>query len=216
MRSSLLLLSFASVTLLACATGATLDGVGGAGSGGAAGVTVGNTSSKSSANATTNATVTSAESSTNAATTTVGSTSQASTTVGSTTVSSTSQASTTVASTSVASSAMSSTGSGVVNCNPESPAAGCGAAQHCVPTDTNMPFCDVAGSGVQWDNCLGRDECGPTLECIDDGITCCAKWCTSDSDCQTAFGEYCAFAFVPPLLANGISYGVCYDSLGCL
>lgn len=187
-------------------------------------MTVGNTTSKSSANSTT---VTSAEGSTNAASTTVGTTSQASTTVGSTSqasttvastsVASTSVASTTVASTSVASSsAMSSTGSGVVNCNPESPAAGCGAGQHCVPTDTNMPFCDVAGSGVQWDNCFGRDECGPTLECIDDGITCCAKWCTSDSDCQTAFGEFCAFGFVPPLLANGISYGVCYDSLGCL
>ncbi|MFO0617446.1 MAG: hypothetical protein U0414_32925 [Polyangiaceae bacterium] len=81
-----------------------------------------------------------------------------------------------------------------------------------------MPTCAPAGTGIQWALCLDDTDCGPPYECIQDlgtGGTCCTRWCNADSDCNVGAGESCVFGFNPPLLANGVSYGVCYDALGC-
>lgn len=213
-RNTLSIFTLASVTLLGCATGATLDdGFGGAGLGGAA---QGSTSSKAGSTSAKTTGVTSAETSADASSdaATNAASSNAATTNAASSNAATNAASSNAATNAASSSAMSSTGSGVVNCNPESPAAGCGANQHCTPTPTNMPFCEAAGAGANYALCSTPAQCAPVNECVSDGFDmCCMKYCTDDFDCLA--GEICT-GFQIPRYANGQEYGVCWDGYPCI
>ncbi len=110
----------------------------------------------------------------------------------------------------------SSSSGGPVDCDPENPGPGCGAAQHCVPQASGDPLCEVAGAGTAYQLCPnGRSECAPIYECVFDGFdACCMRWCqVAANDCGGA--ETCT-GFNPPAYIGGVEYGVCWDSYPCV
>jgi hypothetical protein len=110
-----------------------------------------------------------------------------------------------------------SSGGGVM-CAPETPAPGCGAGMHCVPSlDVSAdPTCEPAGAGGPYALCIDRSECSPERECVSDGLdACCMTWCVLGSGVGCAPSETCT-ELGAPLYANGQEYGVCWDGLPCV
>jgi hypothetical protein len=108
----------------------------------------------------------------------------------------------------------SSSSGGAAMCNPMAPAAACGAAMHCVPSETGTPSCDgPAGNLVQYDACSASADCSADLECMSTPFATvyCLQWCTNDLDCPSLF-DTCNF-LSPALYAGATEYGVCYDGL---
>jgi hypothetical protein len=110
-----------------------------------------------------------------------------------------------------------SSGGGVM-CEPETPAPGCGANMHCVPSLDPLtdPTCEPAGAGGPYALCLDRSECSPERECVSDGLdACCMTWCVLGSGVGCAPSETCT-ELGAPLYANGQEYGVCWDGYPCV
>src|SRR5512139_3287479 len=113
--------------------------------------------------------------------------------------------------------AVSSSTGGSVDCDPENPGPGCGAAQHCVPQAAGDPVCEAAGAGTDYQLCPnGRSECAPVYECVFDGLdSCCMSWCqVAANNCGSAF-ETCT-GFTTPVYVDGVEYGVCWDGYPCV
>jgi hypothetical protein len=105
---------------------------------------------------------------------------------------------------------------GGVDCQPENPAPGCGAGQHCVPQTSGDPVCEPAGAGVDYQLCPnGRGDCAPIYECVFDGFdACCMDWCQVGLN-NCGGGETCT-SFNTPVFIDGVEYGVCWDGLPCV
>lgn len=214
----------APALVAACAEGSSIDdigrtpgdggasGDGGRGSGGSTSSDggAGNVGSTTGPTGTTGVTSGSTTSSTSASSTSSSTTSSATTSAGVTTSATTSAAATTSA----------STGGGGEVCDPLNPAVECGASQHCLPVEQgSVPECTPAGSAQHYGACLDNAECTAIAECIDVGdpfaLPCCLQYCRNSGDCGGL--DDCYF-FDPPLFADGVQFGVCYDGsgYGCL
>ena len=104
----------------------------------------------------------------------------------------------------------------MTDCDPENPAAECGANQHCVPQAAGDPLCDIAGVGTAYALCpAGRSECAPIYECVFDGSDqCCMRWCqVAANNCG---GSETCTSFITPLFIGATEYGVCWDGLPCV
>jgi hypothetical protein len=133
-----------------------------------------------------------------------------------TTGSSVTNGSSTTGPTTTSNNVASSSSGGPVDCDPQNPGPGCGAAQHCVPQTSGDPLCEVAGAGTDYQLCPnGRSECAPIYECVFDGLdACCMRWCqVAANDCGGA--ETCT-GFNTPAYINGVEYGVCWDGYPCV
>ena len=103
-----------------------------------------------------------------------------------------------------------------MSCDPLNPAPGCGAGQHCFPTETGIPECGPAGFGTQYALCASATECAPIYACVGIGVeACCLQFCVDDFDCNLAIGETCNF-LAPPVSVGPQNYGVCWDGLPCV
>jgi hypothetical protein len=166
-------------------------------------------------------TPTSGSSSATASSTTVGSSTSsasATTSAGATTSSS---AATTGAATTAGATTSASTGGGEDPiCDPLSPALVCGAGQHCSPEPPGVDAgCSPAGSGQVYDPCLDGTNCTAVTACVDVGdpfaLPCCLQYCRTAGDCG---GLDTCYFFDPPVYADGVQYGVCFDGqfgFGC-
>jgi hypothetical protein len=106
----------------------------------------------------------------------------------------------------------------VVDCDPENPGPGCGAAQHCVPQTSGDPTCEAAGAGTAYALCpSGRSECAPVFECVFDGLdSCCMQWCQVGGGGAGCGALETCTSFNTPVYINGVEYGVCWDGLPCV
>ncbi|MBL9023652.1 MAG: hypothetical protein JNL21_15765 [Myxococcales bacterium] len=149
---------------------------------------------------------------------TTGTTSGPSGTTGTgTTTTTTGPTSTTTSTTNTSAAATTSSGM-VVDCDPENPGPGCGAAQHCVPQTSGDPTCEAAGAGTAYALCpSGRSECAPVFECVFDGLdSCCMQWCQVGGGGAGCGALETCTSFNTPVYINGVEYGVCWDGLPCV
>ena len=197
MRASLLVVGFACLFGIAgaCAKGDALDSFEEDGDGGSGGR---NTASKSSASGLNGP-----------------GPAQSSSSSGSNGPSSTTNATSSVVS-STNNSTVASSSSGGIDCDPENPGPGCGAAQHCVPQMSGDPTCEAAGAGTDYQLCPnGRSQCAPIYECVFDGSDqCCMRWCQVALD--NCGGVETCTSFQTPVHIDGVEYGVCWDGLPCV
>jgi hypothetical protein len=84
----------------------------------------------------------------------------------------------------------SSTGSGSCEtpCKLTSPQCGCASGQECT-ISAAMRVCQIAGTSVQGQACVGQDQCAAGLLCVGGGATgVCDMFCATDSDCSSLGG----------------------------
>jgi Stigma-specific protein, Stig1 len=109
--------------------------------------------------------------------------------------------------------AASSSSGGGSGCHPLNPAAGCGAGSHCVPQTSGVAQClSPTGFGAQYGSCLGPTDCAAIYDCVTTpyATSYCMQWCSGDFDCPGYPSDSCV-GLDPPLFAQGLQWGVCYD-----